>query len=340
MQILPCTISDELLRTIKSFVYNKYLLDKAVSEDGGVCFIGALHDGSMGPLDGPSFYRAVFPFVPTWERASDRFSAFIPINQSLGCSWKWRNRNLTPELREKYLSFFTDPERANLTGHSYDKADFMWIRPLGLVLPHEGKNRVDFLREQLIEMIPARVSQYDYPPASRIILYRVNVQSKCEYWAVLDDRWVERVNHPSWANPVLAAYGVLIKHQWPPKLPTVQDVSEGFNHPSGNPDFLNNDIVDLEQISLHKVRKHEVLHCSLSDFRALRLRNKSLVWYCMGAVLVSLIIICLIPYSWLIGLGVFVGVLLGFVFGVCVMFFYSLFQTARMILEQDLTNES
>lgn len=335
LPVLPNIISNDLLRAIKGFVHNKYLLDKLVREEGGFCFAGELSGDGMGPQEATSFYRAIFPFVPVWRENGERFSALVPTCQTLGCSWRWRNRNLTPEARKKCLSLFTDPERGSFTGNSVERADFMWVEKLGLVLPNEGKNRVDFLREEQIEMIPARVSAYDYPDASRIVLYRVKLHEKYEYWAVLDGRWVERLNHPFWATPVLYAYGVPKDQQWPLTFPPQWEVLEGFNSPSGNPDFLNEDIVDLQRITLVNADRQEVLPCSQMDLRVTQLRSKSIVWWWIGSFFASLICISLMPHTWFVNLGIFAGFILGTTLGMGLFYFLPLLRTTRAILKQE-----
>ncbi len=334
LEILQNTASAELLNAVNGFVHNKYLLDKAVQEDDGYCFADELGGKGDGPQGGTSFYRLVFPFAPV-SSDGNRFSALVPTSQTLGCSWKWRRCDLTPEKRESYLTFFTDPARASLTGYAEERADFMWIRPLALVLPCEGKNRVDFLREENIGLIPARVSEYDYPAPSRMTLYQVKVYGRQECWAVLDGRWVERVNHPSWASPVLNAYGVPINEKWPPEFPEVNEVIEGFNHPSGNPDFWNKEIVDLERITSKRIRQQEVLTCSLFELRTIRLRSKSLVWCWIVTLFASLILLACLPHTWLVRGASLLGFMFGTAFGVGLLYFCQPFQTTRATLEED-----
>lgn len=335
LPMLQDTVSERLHHAIKMFVHNKYLLDKAVMKDGGHCLGGELYGGRLGPQEGPSFYRLVFPFAPKWGSGGERFSALVPTCQTLGCNWKQRNQRPEPEKCKEYVTFFTDPARGSITGYSPEQADYMWIRPLGLVLPNEGKNRVDFLREEQVELIPARVSEHDYPAASRIVLYRVKVHGKHECWAVLDGRWIERVNHPSWATPVLNAYGVSIDQQWPSEFPVEQDIVEGFNRPSGNPDFLNKDIVDLDRIALNRVRQQEVMLCSHLDLRAIQLRSKSFVWYWMGSFFVSLVGMSFLPHTLFIDLGILAGLVFGTAFGAGLLYRLPLFRATRATLAQE-----
>lgn len=166
---------------------------------------GVLHDEGYGPAEPWPFLHRVVPFMQFSEEAGASFKAKAPVAHTLGCSWKWTASSLASDeaqRREKLLS-----DGALYARGKVDRAVYFWVKSLGLIAPHEGKNRVDFLRGREIEFIPAEVTEYSYPEPQRLKIHRI-VRNRCEQvWVVLDERWVEKIEHPAWACPLLEAYG-------------------------------------------------------------------------------------------------------------------------------------
>jgi len=317
LQVLSNELPNELHTAILELVYNKYLLDKIISEHGNTRLAGALYDGCYGPHEATSFYRLVFPFIPLWNRSGDTFSALVPTQQVIGASWRWRTKNVEQAKRDTLLAKLRDPKNASKT--YFERAQYMWIRPLGLVLPHEGKNRVDFLRDMGLEHIPACVTPYDYPASDRLAQYRVKVHGRTEYWAVLDGKWVERLAHPEWAMPILKAYGVSEGQKWPDEFPSVDNVVAAFGTPTGNPAFLSDAIVNLEKLAADSTFRAETVCCSVLDLKALRFRP-SFWLYWLGIFLICIVAMCLLPSTWTttriivgVGYGTCLGTLMAYV---------------------------
>lgn len=293
LQPLPSIEAPALRDAVRHLVGQKYLLDQIA--DGRIALPGTLSTGGYGPHEPICFFSLLFPFVPTWNRIGEKFPALVPTAQTFGCSWRWRGRHLSSEERAITLEKVIGPE--NATRAHRERAEYFWIRPLGLVLPHEGKNRVDFVREMYGELIPALVATYDYPSADRMKYFRVQVNGRLEYWAVLDERWVQRMGHPEWVVPVLEAYGVIEGSGWPDAYCDVAEVALSFGTPSQNPDFLGEEMVDLEAVKAKRDHLSEVVPCAVVDIKSFDIAPK--VWiFCIASCLICMGGLLLLPASW------------------------------------------
>ncbi|WP_049124532.1 hypothetical protein, partial [Burkholderia cenocepacia] len=196
-------ISSKLRDEIRLLVDAKYEVDElACRSAAGRRLIEPFHDGAYGPRIGASFFRTVFPFS-NLEPCGDSFSALAPVSQTIGASWRWTTSSVPENERPALLARLQDPARA--TAEGYDRAEFIWIKPLGLFLAHEGKNRVGFFRDMGAQWIPAHVAPYDYPAADRLATYAAKHAHQTMYWAVLDGQLLAPINHPAWALPILRA---------------------------------------------------------------------------------------------------------------------------------------
>ncbi len=188
-------ISSKLRDEIKLLVDAKYEVDElACRSAAGRRLIEPFHDGAYGPRIGASFFRTVFPFS-NLEPCGDSFSALAPVSQRIGASWRWTTSSVPENERPALLARLQDPARA--TAEGYDRAEFIWIKPLGLFLAHEGKNRVGFFRDMGAQWIPAHVAPYDYPAADRLAIYAAMHAHQTMYWVVLDGQLLEPINHPA-----------------------------------------------------------------------------------------------------------------------------------------------
>ncbi|MFK8397762.1 hypothetical protein M2D07_004560 [Pseudomonas sp. BGr12] len=223
------------------------------------------------------------------------------------------------ETAKRLVLLLTDARA--LEKDSLGRASYALVRPLGIFAPNEGKNRVDFLREEGIEQIPADVFYIDYPSADRLKLLRVEAGAFAETWAVLDGRWVERVAHPSWAIPVLNAYGVALEQEWPGEFAPIGDVLEAFLGRRGNtqalghPECRNAAVVDLDTLKVRSEYQAERVPCPVIELRHAKVDPR--LWLSAGAGLfVSTIAMMLVPAGWAevrlvagIALGAAVGAL-------------------------------
>lgn len=312
-------LSDRLVRAVQALARNKYLMDLDVHEHSAVMLAADLRDGSYGPAEPLPFLARVLPFMWAGKHCQGREYALVPTANTLGCSWRWRRRSLDDEKAQRLVQKLTDARA--LANGSLNPASYALIRPLGIFAPNEGKNRVDFLREEGIEQIPAEVFYIDYPSAIRLKLYRVDTGGYAETWAVLDGRWVERVTHPSWAIPVLNAYGVALEQEWPGEFASIGEVLEAFlgrrgsTQALGHPEYRNAAVVDLETLKVHSEYQAERVPCPVIELQHVKVDPR--FWLsAVAGLFVSTIAMMLLPSGWAearlvagIALGAAVGAL-------------------------------
>src|SRR3546814_15333934 len=126
------------------------------------------------------------------------FPALVPTQRRIGDAHRGYDDTLSPEELKARLAFLQSPDRA--VRGSKECATYTWIRPLGLFLAGEGKNRVSLFQRLGIDWIPACVSAQDYPSPERIVLYTIEDQGLTQCWAVLDARWADYLPNPSGAQ--------------------------------------------------------------------------------------------------------------------------------------------
>jgi hypothetical protein len=334
---LPSQVNEDLNREIHYFVRNKFLMDKAVAEQGADLLAGELHNGAYGPHEALDFFAKVFPFVRNSTADAPRFLAMARTSHTLGCSWRWRTRDLSLDNQEEAMRRVLDKEA--LINGTIDNVTYFWVKAFGLALPVEGKNRVDFLREKSVELIPAKVAELEYPASDRLKIMTVTFSGLKQQWAVLDDRWVQRINYPSWALPVLKAYGVTGDLNWPDHYPVVRDVGLAFDRsarhrtsPLGHPLYPNLPVVDLHTVQAESEHSEEAVDCTLIELEGVTIRPE--FWMITGAVcLLSMVALLIIPGDWHEA-GVALGFLLGGSIGGVVMSTSKLLRTSRRLLKR------
>lgn len=313
LQTIDLGISDELNRAAQAIVRSKCILDAAAAQIKPAILERDLYDGGYGPSNPLCFLHRIIPFAYTLERSHDKVFARVPTDNTIGCSWRWSRNSLDDAEREKCREKL-DNEAALLSG-KIDDASYIWVKPLGLIAPHEGKNRVDFFRGEGIESIPARVSEWGYVEPSRITLYAVKDNSFEATWAVLDDRWVELVAHPAWTTPLMAAYGVKTEKPWPASFPAPADVllalfdSPRGNSPLGDPDHKNATVIDLDTIKAIEEFQGERVQATVHDLKGVKIDPR--IWRCsLVGVVAAIALISLLPESWS-DARILCGILLG-----------------------------
>ncbi|OXI28275.1 hypothetical protein CFB89_33410 [Burkholderia sp. AU16741] len=292
LQPVADNISPKLRDEIQQLVDAKYEVDEIARHGtAGRRLTTPFHDGSYGPRHGTDFFQTVLPFSK-FEACGESFSALVPVSQTIGSSCSWTTRSVPEAERPTLLAWLQDPARA-----TPDDADYMWIKPLGLFLAHEGKNRVGFFRDMGAQWIPAHVTPYDYPAADSLAIYRAQHTHQTVYWLVLDGQLLEPINHPDWAIPVLRAYGVREHHQWPHNFPTVDLTAAALTsrlvHPvTGRPAPL-----DLELVREKEAYEAEEISCSLLDVEPFRIP-----WDFLGAMacigIGAIVLLGILPEEW------------------------------------------
>lgn len=283
---LPEVASESLAAAVRKYVHRKYVLDKLCAEhDLNGMVDGTLRGGYSAPAEAHSFFIRTMPFASRRGVTSFPEPFLVPVANTLGCSWRWRPSSIKPEEKQALVDKLLEPDRAAPQGKH--AADYHLITPLGLVLPHEGKNRVDFLRSEGVSHVPARVTVSDYPAPAQIVLYKVVIRNKSRMLAVLDQNWIQFVDHEEWAEPLLHAYGVTTEHGWPEHLPRLQHVVDALDQQeNGNelvwpadspfPNVPTVSVLDIQkkQVSATEkaLRESELLNVGVSEIDAVKPR--------------------------------------------------------------------
>ncbi|MFL1449215.1 hypothetical protein ACI77O_12540 [Pseudomonas tritici] len=311
---LDLDLSEKMTRAAQELVHNKFQLDLVTSSRNTKMLARDLHGGGYGPHEGPCFLSMVVPFYKAGDRIEKYEFALVPTAHTLGCSWKWWHRELDQDEVNRRAEELSSTN--SLLAETLNPATYTWIKALGLIAPGEGKNRVDFFRQAGIESIPAKVYQRDYPAPERIELYRVKKEGFDETWAVLDRRWVQKVAHPSWAVPLLEAYGVALEERWPSVYPAPEKIQLSFferpgdTSPNGCPDIPGDDpTIDMDTLKARDKYQHEEIPCTVFEMKHTKI-NPLLLKLGGTGVVVGLLSLCVAPSSWM-EYKVAAGMLLG-----------------------------
>lgn len=248
---------------------------------------------------GFTFYLRAFPFAH--HTSSDKgIPALVPARRVIGDAHRQYSETMSPEQEAAVLSFLRHPDRAHWG--SEEGATYTWIRPLGLFLAGEGKNRVSLFQRLSEEWIPACTSTEDYPAPERIVLYTVHILGATHYWAVLDSRYLEPLASPEWVLPVLQAYGVVIGRHWPSEFPVQAAVERALREVSHDEPRRRLQI-DLEVV---RARDHwEQAHVLVSAWSRL---SPKVMWacisvFCLVAMVGAMLFAIPADWSWLRWLG-------------------------------------
>jgi len=236
--------------------------------------------------DGTSFFKEVFPFPGCWKPLGASDLRNVPLELTMGHSWRWYPEHVAQEkrasLRERFLSCTDGTERAVVC----------WIVPLGLFLAHEGKNRIEFLRSEGATHYPALTTPYDYPSPDRLALIQVPGPHGDEWWAALDHDSIEPLRCPEWSLPILTAYGVSVTKGWPEAYPPYDAVRQEVDERSRrNFRPLREASVSLKALQAKEVKAAEEISTSLMDLPGVRLRRG---WKRAMAALVATVVVAIL----------------------------------------------
>ncbi|MCZ5103459.1 hypothetical protein O5183_04685 [Escherichia coli] len=169
---------------------------------------GRMTGGEWGPHCGLEFFCSIIPFFPRDFETCSVTEMLVPTLHTFGCNWRWWPDRYCSDKDEHYI------RRHIFSDYGLKSTSYTFIPQLGLFCPSEGKNRVNFCRHHGIEYIPAQVYSHDYPEANRISVYVQDTAGGLDVWAVLDNRYVQKVTHYAFALPLLCAYGVEFPGKW------------------------------------------------------------------------------------------------------------------------------
>ena len=179
---------------------------------------GRMTGGEWGPHCGLEFFCSIIPFFPRDFETCSVTEMLVPTLHTFGCNWRWWPDRYCSDKDEHYI------RRHIFSDYGLKSTSYTFIPQLGLFCPSEGKNRVNFCRHRGIEYIPAQVYSHDYPEANRISVYVQDTAGGLDVWAVLDNRYVQKVTHYAFALPLLCAYGVEFPGKWPAGWPSISDL--------------------------------------------------------------------------------------------------------------------
>lgn len=299
-------IGEALRAEIRTLVDSKYLVDGLARERAGQRLTGAFHDGARGPRHGAEIFRDILPFSDI-KCDGEEFSALVPTAQTIGASWRWHTASVLENERADLLAFFQSPERA--TPRAGERAEYFWIKPLGLFLADEGKNRVGFLRDMKVDWIPARVFPCSYVARERLTVYKVGARERPSWWAVLDGTWLEPIQHPAWALPVLRAYGVRETSDWPSAFPSIDITKTTLRECSTNGVSDRPFAINLQLVLEKDAYRNELISTSLLDIDAMPMPWRFVIAM-MVCSIVAMVLIGAVPARW-DDLRVVVGILAG-----------------------------
>ncbi|MDY1219147.1 hypothetical protein ACM8BJ_23955 [Pseudomonas aeruginosa] len=268
-------VSDALNHAAQRMVLNKYIMDRAVKDYRASMLARDLCDYGPIPHEPTPFLYRVLPFFFLSSKTSMSCPALVPTSNTLGGSWKRSMKNFDYDDVPAMVDKLTDAKK--MLDGSLGATHYDWIKPLGLIAPSEGKNRVDFLRGQSIDYIPALVTEHSYPSPERLSLYRIQVNGFSAIWAVLDGRWVTGVENPSWTLPVMEAYCVGVSASWPSDFPAPELVIQALFGPRGtttalgHPDAPEEPIVDLDTLKATEAYMNEPVPANLANLNNARI---------------------------------------------------------------------
>lgn len=238
-----------------------------------------------GEIDSFAFFHAVMPFGYL-DIEEAEFAAYVPTEFVLGRSSRWNPSSVPHNQREELVAHLTHADRASMDRG--DTAEYVWIRPLGLWIAYEGKNRVRFLSEMGVSHIPSCISVRDYPAPERIARYAVSVGEREEMWAVLDSRFVQRQHAYALAEEILDAYGVPQPAKWPSSFPAVEKLLKVFEREQQGK-LKKAMRVDMNPLMERAELDRSVLNCSFGELKDVALNPGP--WVVMGVACTASLLI-------------------------------------------------
>ena len=202
---LDLQVSTQIIEASRELCDLKHHLDM-ISRDG---IFQAFQNDWMGASNtcafhGDTFLSRVVPFLKSESDSPDKpFEAMVDCRNVLGASISGKPKVIKPEEVPERISRYSrhHPE------DSLSRAKYRWYRPLGILVAHEGKHRVAFMRTHGNLPIAARVTPVGYPAPERLKLIEVP-GNHTQHFAMLDDHYLQLLERPDVTRRYLTAYGV------------------------------------------------------------------------------------------------------------------------------------
>ncbi len=117
------------------------------------------------------------------------------------------------------------------------------------------------------------MDEVKYPEAERIIIYKVDTYDdyfgckgiKSSYLAVLDDRYIQVIEHIDYALPLLREYGVNIANKWPERFPELMDIDR-FAAGSLSEYAGRRKSIDMEKVNAYVKKKKKGRNSEIKYF--------------------------------------------------------------------------
>lgn len=243
--------------------------------------------GYSSSICGATLLDSVVPFLDRGdENAEVVGAAMVPLEVLLGDSWKWTTDCLDAEEQERLEGWLSHPDRADL--NCENPAIYCAVPSLGVYWAHEGKNRVQFLRDRGLTHVPGNLTLYAYPAPHRIELFTTRLLGREEVWAVLDRRWVQPIILPALGVSVLNEYGVAAAVRWPENWPDAEVVAESMYRdasPGSARPFNCIDLLPLEARRRDERRGYENVEASIHQLDGFRLKPAPIVAFALACIL-------------------------------------------------------
>jgi hypothetical protein len=270
---LEFTCPPEVAAAAASLVATKDEIDQLGRSSAGTTILGQLFPDWQGYRSiGPHcFATQVLPFfrhARVAERASGvRHKALVPTAQVIGENWRWWPHNLDECNQLRVIEKTTSAFNASTPGHAESECpQYTHIKPLGIILAHEGKNRVALFKERAIAHIPALVSEEDYPSPNRIRIFELD--SAC--LAVLDGRFVERVKALNLVRRLMETYGIAVEKRWPAEYAALDEVLADLDDTRYKHDWEPH-LVDMDRLKLDAAANDVEVDATLLDLGHVKL---------------------------------------------------------------------
>ncbi|MRV70603.1 hypothetical protein GJ700_02570 [Duganella sp. FT92W] len=270
--VLRTECSPQVSAAALEFVDIKNELDRLSRSAAGArivaqCYPTDYPNQTIAPFD---FISTLLPFFKYCRPASTRvrrYKALVPTNMVIGDSWRWRPEHLNETKRAKAIQTTYDAFAASSPEHAKTECPrYFFIVPLGIVAAHEAKNRVALFRELAIPHIPALVSEESYPAADRIRIFSLPDADL----AVLDGRFVERVQMLHLSTRLLNAYGISVETHWPEDYPEPARFICELNRPRYH-DVTSPIVADMYQLNIDSQAEQFEVRATLMEIEAARL---------------------------------------------------------------------
>jgi hypothetical protein len=190
------------------------------------------------------------------------YKAMVPTHLVIGQSWRWHPKATTQQIKELVVQrAYADFGKSRVGSRYAECADYFYVRPLGIVIAAEGKNRVALFREMELPEIPALVDELDYPVPGRIKIFELGT----ECYAILDDEFVEQVHGVHIIRKLMEAYGVEFKTTWPTAYPSLERIRRAFTDGRVFCKYDSKPVVELASLYVDSAVDSTVVKVALMD---------------------------------------------------------------------------